>query len=140
MQTIKYKKPIPIWIIAVVVIIAAIAIIFALGLSGLFGDFLGTVATGLINLFTTIFTVPYQWASANIINGITFTVAGIVIIGLIFLMIAKRRYLVSEKVAIGGVAPAYQPQAQLSTPQLYSNPAPAPQPPVEQPVEEKPQA
>jgi len=136
MQTVKYKKPIPVWIIAFIVIVAAIAIIFALGLSGLFGDFLGTIATGLYNVALTVFTVPYMWASANIINGITFTVAGIVIIGLIFLMIAKRRYLVSEKVAVGGVAPVYQPQVGLSSPTLsYSNPAVAP-PVTEPPAEE----
>lgn len=117
MQTAKYKKPIPVWIIAVIVIIAAVAIVFALGLSGLFGDFLGNTATGLMNIVTLIFTAPYQWAGANWINGLTLTVGGIVIVGVIFLMIAKRRYLVSEKVAIAsGVAPGYVPRgSDLST-------------------------
>jgi len=140
MQTVKYKKPFPVWIVVLLVIIAAIAIVFALGLSGLFGDFLGSVANGLINVFTTIFTVPYIWASANIINGITFTVAGIIVIGVIFLMIAKRRYLVSEKMLVASNQPVYNPQSQLSTPQLYANPVPAPATTTPQAPEEKTKA
>lgn len=137
MQTVKYKKPVPIWIIVIIAIIAIVAVISALGLSGLFGDFFGSVATGLINVFTALFTVPYQWASANIINGITFTVAGIIGIGVIFLMIAKRRYLVSEKMLVAaGTQQPYQPQVGLSSPTLsYDNPVPTA--PAQVPEEKK---
>jgi len=132
MQSVKYKKPIPVWIVVAIVIIAAVAVVFALGLSGLFGNFLGNTATGLMNIVVLIFTAPYQWAGANWINGLTLTVGGIVIVGVIFLMIAKRRYLVSEKMIVAGAGVPYQPQVQLSTPKLYSD-NPAVVPPITQP-------
>jgi len=132
MQTVKVKKPFPIWIVVLLVILVAVLAIVALGATGWFGDFFGSVATGLTNVFVALFTVPYMWASANWINGLTFTIAGILIVGVIFLMIAKRRYLVSEKMIVAGAGVQYQPQSQLSTPKLYSD-NPAVVPPITQP-------
>ena len=122
----KWKPPIPMWIIVVLVLIIALgALIVYLGA--------GNVVNGLGVVAQLIFVVPLEWGAANIYNAMT-VVLGIVLgTAIAMFLYTRRRYLVGQKVTM--LQQPYQPQSQLSTPQLYSQTPTTP--PIE--VEEKKQ-
>lgn len=116
MQEIKYRKPIPVYVLVIAGLLIASLVIALLAFTGIID--LTFVADGLI----AVVTVPYLWAGASWINGLTFTVVGIIILGVLFLAIAKRRYLVAQKaVVVGAVASGPQLQSQLKQP-LFEEP------------------
>lgn len=129
----KYRPPIPIWVLVLIVV-------FIIGLIVSLLAVLGYIDLSVVGAtFLGWFMAPAMWATTGPIQSLILYggIAGITFF--IAFLIAKRRYIVGQNVAIGATAPpAYQPQVGLSQAAMY--PQPATQPTMPQPEQQKEEA
>lgn len=103
MQTVTIKKPIPIWILAFAALVITALVLAILSMAGIVD------LTFIVDGVTYAFTAPLAWASGSLVTAVVFIAGFTAIVGVVFLMIAKRRYLVGQKVLVAG-ASTYVPR------------------------------
>ena len=102
-----YKKPIPTWVILLIIVAVAIMVAAILHLTGIVD--LSFISTGYLSVF--------MWASADIVNAITFTAIFAASVGITCFLIAKRKYITGQKVTVMNPA-TYNPQVGLTNPTM----------------------